>query len=85
MLFKVRLIFLQKLNKFKDCVTEKLQWTNVETMPTDLVVFDEYIPHYSEQNLSERTRKGFYLTYIPLKSTTTHDAYYKTTAKSLFK
>ena len=68
-----------------ECVTEKLVWTDVETAPNDLLVFDEYIPHTSGRNDSNRTRKSFYLTYIPLRFTATHDAYYKTTAREMFK
>ena len=68
----------------QDFVTEKLEWLDVETEPSDLVLFDEFIPHYSEQNKSEKTRKGFYLTYIPLNATSTREAYYSTTDKINF-
>ena len=68
----------------QDFVTEKFEWFDVETEPADLVLFDEFIPHYSEQNKSDMTRKGFYLTYIPLKATTTRKAYYSTTDKASF-
>ena len=68
----------------QDFVTEKLEWFDVQTEPSDLVLFDEFIPHYSEQNNSNNTRKGFYLTYIPLKATSTRIAYYSTTDKVNF-
>ena len=68
----------------EDYVVEKLEWLNVETEAKDLILFDEFIPHYSEQNKSDKTRKGFYLTYIPLKATSTHKAYYSSTDKRDF-
>lgn len=48
----------------------------IKMAPGDAVIFDSYLPHYSEANDSDLPRKIIFLTYI--------DASYATAAKSFF-
>nr|D0E8I4.1 RecName: Full=2-aminoethylphosphonate dioxygenase; AltName: Full=2-oxoglutarate dioxygensase; AltName: Full=Alpha-ketoglutarate/Fe(II)-dependent dioxygenase PhnY [uncultured bacterium HF130_AEPn_1]ACU83549.1 2-oxoglutarate dependent dioxygenase PhnY [uncultured bacterium HF130_AEPn_1] len=41
----------------------KLDWRPLETGPGDLVLFNSYVPHYSEANTSDRSRRAMFITY----------------------
>jgi 2-aminoethylphosphonate dioxygenase len=55
-----------------------LNWEYVETEPGDIVLFDSYIPHMSEQNLSNRPRRALYITYNRASEGSYREEYYKT-------
>lgn len=42
---------------------ESTTWQPVEVGPGDLVFFDSFTPHYSDQNRSDSPRRAMYLTY----------------------
>lgn len=44
-------------------VVDTLAWEPVEVEPGDVVFFDSYMPHFSETNLSDHSRRAMYLTY----------------------
>tara|TARA_R110000824_G_scaffold260806_1_gene449453 strand:+ start:369 stop:1118 length:750 start_codon:yes stop_codon:yes gene_type:complete len=42
---------------------DKFEWKHVETTPRDLVIFNSFIPHRSESNMTENSRRIFYFTF----------------------
>ena len=42
---------------------KKLEWEYVESTPSDLLIFDSFIPHRSDNNNSKNSRSIFYFTY----------------------
>lgn len=44
-------------------VSAKLDWRPAPVDPGDLLFFDSYTPHHSEENTTGRPRRALYLTY----------------------
>lgn len=44
-------------------VSEQLRWQAIEASPGDVVIFDSYVPHYSEKNLSTKSRRAMFYTF----------------------
>lgn len=44
--------------------------------PGDIVLFDSYLPHRSNKNLTDKARRLAYLTFNPLQEGDHHTAYY---------
>jgi hypothetical protein len=42
---------------------QQFSWQPLLTKPGDVVLFDSYLPHYSEANHSHRSRRAFFITY----------------------
>jgi len=57
---------------------EKINWIPLETAPGDLVIFDSFLPHYSEPNQSEHSRRAMFFTHNRLKEGEHRTAYYHT-------
>jgi ectoine hydroxylase-related dioxygenase (phytanoyl-CoA dioxygenase family) len=57
-------------------ITENISWLKLETSPGDLVLFNSYIPHYSEANHSSKPRRAMFLTHNKLKEGDHRAAYY---------
>jgi ectoine hydroxylase-related dioxygenase (phytanoyl-CoA dioxygenase family) len=55
-----------------------VNWLLLETEPTDLVLFDSYIPHYSEANGSLSSRRAFFITHNLLSEGDQRVSYYST-------
>ena len=49
---------------------------HVECEPGDAVFFSGYLPHRSESNRSEASRRAVFVTYNPLREGDLHDEYY---------
>jgi predicted HD phosphohydrolase/ectoine hydroxylase-related dioxygenase (phytanoyl-CoA dioxygenase family) len=69
--------------KNKDGVTDpaevaKMDFVNVLTKPGDLVLFDSFLPHKSDANLSDGWRRLAYLTYNVASEGDLHSKYYQT-------
>lgn len=47
----------------KEAYVDKIDWLPLTTEPGDLVLFTSYIPHYSERNQSQGSRRAMFLTY----------------------
>lgn len=45
----------------------KMKWQPIECDVGDILLFDSYIPHYSESNLSDTSRSAAFVTYNRLK------------------
>ena len=56
--------------------SDKIQWLALETAPGDLVLFNSFLPHYSEPNKSKSSRRALFLTHNRLKEGDHRQAYY---------
>ena len=57
------LLPMEGLRGLRDDVVAGLDWAPVELEPGDLLLFDSYVPHYSETNQTDTARRAWYLTY----------------------
>lgn len=57
---------------------EKIDWVPLKTAPGDLVIFDSFLPHYSEPNLSTSSRRAMFFTHNRLREGEHRGAYYHT-------
>lgn len=57
-------------------VVDSLEWVPVELLPGDLLWFDSYLPHRSDTNRSDRSRRAMYLTYNALQQGDHRERYY---------
>ena len=55
---------------------KELHWEAIETEPGDVLFFDSYIPHRSNKNLSNRSRRAMYITYNKVSEGDYREAYY---------
>lgn len=44
-------------------VVEQIKWQPIEAKPGDVVIFDSYVPHYSEKNASDKPRRAMFYTF----------------------
>lgn len=56
--------------------SSRLTWKSFETSPRDLVFFDSFVPHYSEPNRSDASRRLLILTFSPARFGDHYDKYY---------
>ena len=50
--------------QLNDEISKNINWEHVESTPRDLLIFDSYIPHKSDKNNSNTSRRIiFYFTY----------------------
>jgi hypothetical protein len=57
---------------------DSIVWLQLLTSPRDLVLFDSYIPHYSEANNGTEPRRAMFLTHNRLREGEHRKAYYFT-------
>jgi ectoine hydroxylase-related dioxygenase (phytanoyl-CoA dioxygenase family) len=57
-------------------IAKHVVWSEVETDPSDLVVFDSFIPHCSKPNMSEAQRRAIFVTFNKLREGSWYDRYY---------
>jgi len=55
---------------------EKIDWLPIIASPGDLVIFDSFLPHFSEPNKSERSRRAMFFTLNRLKEGDFNKTYY---------
>jgi hypothetical protein len=55
-----------------------VEWLALETRPEDLVLFDSYVPHYSEPNNSAQPRRAFFITHNRAAEGEHRITYYRT-------
>lgn len=55
---------------------EKISWQALETSPRDLVIFNSFLPHYSEPNHSAASRRAMFFTYNKLQEGDHRQSYY---------
>lgn len=44
-------------------LVKKIDWLPLETSPHDLILFNSFVPHYSEPNHSDKSRRAMFITY----------------------
>ena len=44
-------------------ICDKIRWNLVPAKRGDVVLFDSYVPHYSEKNNSDKTRRAMFFTF----------------------
>ena len=44
-------------------IENKISWTPINTAPGDLIFFNDYTPHRSSNNLSNKRRRMLFLTF----------------------
>lgn len=59
-----------------DHIAAQMQWTLVETLPGDLVIFDSFVPHKSDRNGSNAPRRAMFLTFAPARDGDWYARYY---------
>lgn len=53
----------EKDGSINSAIAAKLQWTPIECKTGDVILFDSYLPHYSEPNRSQGSRRAIFITY----------------------
>lgn len=51
------------LGVLKPHIVNQLDWVDAEATSRDLLIFDSFIPHKSEKNTTDTSRRNFYFTY----------------------
>jgi ectoine hydroxylase-related dioxygenase (phytanoyl-CoA dioxygenase family) len=59
-----------------------MHWVDLPTQPGDIIFFDSYVPHASQPNMTERTRRIYYATYNRASAGDLMDRYYADKHKS---
>jgi len=44
-------------------ISERIRWNPITARRGDVVLFDSYVPHYSEKNDSDKTRRAMFFTF----------------------
>ncbi len=57
-------------------IAMELRWQPFPTTPLDLVVFDSFIPHFSNANLSAKPRRAIFVTYNRASEGSWYERYY---------
>ena len=57
-------------------VCEQIHWQEVPAKRGDVVLFDSYVPHYSEKNASDKTRRAMFFTFNPASDGDFYEDYY---------
>ena len=61
--------------KISQEIENKLKWEKIETTPRDLVIFDSFVPHRSDKNYTNNSRRIFYFTYNLKEEGEYHNSY----------
>ncbi len=57
-------------------VSDKIRWNLVPAKRGDVVLFDSYVPHYSEKNDSDKTRRAMFFTFNAAADGSFYQDYY---------
>jgi len=57
-------------------ITAELRWQSLQTSPDDLVVFDSFVPHYSNANTSPMPRRAILVTFNRASEGSLYGEYY---------
>ena len=61
----------------REDVSDRLTWIDVETNPSDLVVFDSFVPHKSAANRTDASRRAMFLTFAAAREGNWYQRYYE--------
>lgn len=68
----------KKHGSIQERYVEKISWLPLKTSPGDLVLIDSYVPHYSESNHSNSSRRAMFFTLNRLQEGEFRRLYYYT-------
>ncbi|WP_027857379.1 phytanoyl-CoA dioxygenase family protein [Marinobacterium jannaschii] len=57
-------------------VCDQIRWNTVTARKGDVVLFDSYVPHFSEKNDSQKTRRAMFFTFNAKADGNFYEAYY---------
>jgi 2-aminoethylphosphonate dioxygenase len=57
-------------------IAAELHWQPLESAPADLVIFDSFVPHWSDINRSSRPRRAIFVTFNLASEGSSYDDYY---------
>lgn len=57
-------------------VADKIRWNPITARRGDVVLFDSYVPHYSEKNDSQKTRRAMFFTFNAAADGSFYQDYY---------
>jgi 2-aminoethylphosphonate dioxygenase len=57
-------------------IAAELRWQPLESTPADLVIFDSFVPHWSDINRSSRPRRAIFVTFNLACDGSMYDEYY---------
>lgn len=57
-------------------ICEQIRWQPLPARRGDVVLFDSYVPHYSEKNNSQKTRRAMFFTFNAAKDGNFYQDYY---------
>lgn len=65
-----------KHGAIEEQISDQLKWQSVPAKRGDLVIFDSYVPHYSEKNNSQHSRRAMFFTFNAAEDGDYYGAYY---------
>jgi len=65
----------------KQSISERFNWKPIEARRGDVILFDAFVPHYSEPNHSAGSRRNFFFTFNPLSAGRNYQRYYESKVK----
>lgn len=68
---------LDKSGSIAGAVADEIAWVPLECDAGDVLIFDSYIPHYSRENNSAKSRKTFFITYGLESEECSYDEYHQ--------
>ena len=57
-------------------IAAALHWQPIESIPADLVIFDSFVPHWSDINRSSRPRRAIFVTFNLASEGSLYEEYY---------
>ena len=57
-------------------IAAELDWQPLESTPADLVIFDSFVPHWSDINRSPKPRRAIFITFNLASEGSLYDEYY---------
>ncbi|HXJ94854.1 MAG TPA: phytanoyl-CoA dioxygenase family protein [Terriglobia bacterium] len=57
-------------------IAAELHWQPLESAPADLVIFDSFVPHWSDINRSSKPRRAIFITFNLASEGSLYDEYY---------
>jgi len=71
-------VFKNEAGVLDKAIEDSMEFVPVLTKPGDIVLFDSFLPHRSDANMSDSWRRLAYLTFNKLSEGDLHEPYYKT-------
>jgi len=66
-----------KNGSITDEICQQIDWQEILAKPGDIVIFDSYVPHYSNKNESKFPRRAMFFTFNAMSDGDFYQAYYQ--------